>query len=379
LESRSSMMREVFGKLLFVLLMVTSAWAASPKTRHHTPAPSVKAVQDAALAKDRARVLNANPLAMFYYSASDSLGRASLEAHAGAMTLLAPQCYGLDRAGTVHGQIPAGLAEAVVRADLPLMPLVTNSGFDRATAHALLHNSRAQACAVQHLAEIAARDQSVGWQLDIENIAPADKPAYSQFVTRVAARMHREHRLLSVAVVPRFSDVYPDNTAPGFHTGEWGAAFDFRKLGRAADFLVIMAYDQHTPLTPPGPVAGYDWVKAILDYAVRRVPPSKLVLGVPLYGREWVETSQGTSARSLGYKDLKPYLEDPAGVRTWDDLYRTAWFQLREGQTVRTAWFDDARSLLEKLKLVQLYHLRGYAAWRLGEEDPEFWEAGKDQ
>ena len=139
-----------------------------------------------------------------------------------------------------------------------------------------------------------------------------------------------------------------------------------------ADFLVLMAYDQHTPLTPPGPVAGYDWVKAALDYAVRRVPPSKLLLGLPLYGREWVETAGGTTAHSLAYKDLKQFLEDPASERHWDDLSRTTWFQLREGETLRTAWFDDARSLREKLKLVQLYHLRGYAAWRLGVEDRSF-------
>ncbi len=42
--------------------------------------------------------------------------------------------------------------------------------------------------------------------------------------------------------------------------------------------------------------------------------------------------------------------------------------------SLRTAWFDDARSLREKLKLVQIDHLRGYAAWRLGVEDPEFWQ-----
>ena len=29
---------------------------------------------------------------------------------------------------------------------------------------------------------------------------------------------------------------------------------------------------------------------------------------------------------------------------------------------MRTAWFDDARSLREKMKLARLYHLRGYAA-----------------
>jgi len=141
-----------------------------------------------------------------------------------------------------------------------------------------------------------------------------------------------------------------------------------------ADFLVLMAYDQHTPSTPPGPVAGYDWVQAALDYAVGRVPPAKLLLGIPFYGREWDETSRGDKAHSLAYKDLNPFLADPASEQHWDDLSRTTWVQRRDGETLRTAWFDDARSVREKLKLVQLDHLRGYAAWRLGVEDPEFWQ-----
>jgi spore germination protein YaaH len=214
----------------------------------------------------------------------------------------------------------------------------------------------------------------VGWQLDFEGIEPTDKLAYTRFVARVAARLHHDHRLLSVAVVPRFSDTFPGSSAPGFYTGQWGAAFDFRGLGRVADFLVLMAYDQHTSLTPPGPVAGYDWVKGALDYAVRRVPPSKLLLGIPFFGREWAETARATTARSFAYKDLKHFLDDPSSDQHWDDPSRTTWVQLRDGDTVRTAWFDDARSLREKLKLVQLYHLRGYAAWRLGVEDPGFWQ-----
>lgn len=135
-----------------------------------------------------------------------------------------------------------------------------------------------------------------------------------------------------------------------------------------------MAYDQHTPLTPPGPVAGYDWVKAAIDYTVRRVPPAKLLLGLPFYGREWAETSGGTTVHSLAYKDLRPFLEEPESDQHWDDVFRTTWFQLREGDTLRTAWFDDARSLRAKMALVPLYHLRGYAAWRLGVEDPQFWQ-----
>jgi spore germination protein YaaH len=321
----------------------------------------------------RGQVLNARPLAMFYY-VDDSSGMASLQTHADAVTLLAPQCYGLDRTGALHGHISSGVLDVTRHGGLPLMPLVTNSGFDRSIAHALLHNAQAQERATTSLAQVAEREQYVGWQLDFEDIDPADKLAYTRFVARVAARLHHDRRLLSVAVVPRFSDAFPDSSRPGFHTGEWGAAFDFRGLGRVADFLVLMAYDQHTPLTAPGPVAGYDWVKAALDYAARRVPPAKLLLGLPFYGREWVEDSSGITARSLAYKDLKHYLEDPGSERNWDDLFRTTWFQLHEGDTLRTAWFDDARSLREKLKLMQLDHLRGFAAWRLGVEDPEFWQ-----
>jgi len=357
---------------LIILLVAVAAWA-EPKTHHLVPSAAEKAAAEAALGKARARVLNASPLAMFYYS-DDSLGMASLQAHADAMTVLAPQCYGLNRGGALHGQLPAGVLDVARRAGLPLMPLVTNPGFNRSTAHGLLHNPKAQERAAKALAEVAEQNQYVGWQLDFEGIDPADKLDYTRFVGRVAARLHHDHRLLSVAAVPRFSDTYPDNSATEFPTGEWGAAFDFRGLGRVADFLVLMAYDQHTPLTPPGPVAGYDWVKAALDFAVRCVPPSKLLLGLPFYGREWVETSRGATSRSLAYKDLQQFLADPASERHWDDLLRTTWFQLREGETLRTAWFDDTRSLREKQKLVQLYQLRGYAGWRLGVEDPQFWQ-----
>ncbi len=317
--------------------------------------------------------MNASPLVMFYYS-DDSVGLASLQTHAEEMSVLAPQCYRLDSAGGLHGQLPPGVEEMSRQAGLPLMPLVMNPDFDRATAHSLLHNPMAQERAAKNLAVLAERAGFVGWQLDFEGFPPADSSEYVRFAARVAARLHRDHRLLSVAVAPRFSGHFPSISPDGFRTGEWGAAFDYRGLGRTADFLVLMAYDQHTPSTPPGPVAGYEWVKATIDYAVSCVPPEKLLLGIPLYGREWDDPSPSIPAHSLAYKDLKPFFDSPDGERHWDDLSRSTWFQMRDGTTLRTVWFDDARSLREKIALVNLYHLRGFAAWHLGVEDPEFWE-----
>ena len=368
------------GILQVGLALTLATWQgmAVTRARHATHSAVANIAVDPELLVEREHVLNSSPLAMFYYL-DDSPGLTSLQTHTDAMTLLAPQCFDLDRAGGLHGQIPLRALELARREGLSVMPLVKNAGFDRMKAHALLHSAKAQERAAAQLAQVAERDQCVGWQLDFEDIDPADKLAYTRFAARVAARLHQSRRLLSVAVVPRFSDRFPDSYKPGFHTSRWGAAYDYRGLARAADFLVLMAYDQHTPLTPPGPVAAYDWTRAALDYAVRRVPPSKLLLGLPFYGREWAESSRGTSVHSLAYKDLKPYLDDPDAEQHWDDVVRTTWFQLREGNTLRTAWFDDARSLKSKLDLLPLYHLRGFAAWRLGAEDPEFWQLGNNQ
>jgi spore germination protein YaaH len=174
-------------------------------------------------------------------------------------------------------------------------------------------------------------------------------------------------------VTPRFSDGFPDDGDVPFRTGEWGAGFDYRAIGAAADFVVLMAYDQHTSATPPGPVAGYGWVRAALQYATSRIPPGKLVLGIPLYGREWVATPLGQISRSLNYDSVSSLIGRPELEVQWHDAWRTPWVQFREEPDTHTVWFENRRSFEEKLGLVKQFGLRGLAAWRVGYEDPEFW------
>jgi spore germination protein YaaH len=326
-----------------------------------------------ALLKARGHVLGACPLAMYYYS-PDWRGLKSFEQHASQMTLVAPQSFWVDAEGFVHGEVPSLILETARGAKVAVMPLVVNPGFDRRAASALLRSVRAQQRAVTYLAYLAKRDDFVGWQLDLEYMAPQDKSYYTQFVQRAAARLHRECRLLSIAVVPRFSDVYPDaDPSQEFHSDEWGAPYDFRALGRVVDFMTLMTYDHHNSTTPPGPVAGYDWVKAALDYATARVPRQKVLLGIPFYGREWVQSSDVTSARTLTFADAQNRIEQLRVGRLWDERWRTPWFQYSDDSGLHTAYYEDSRSLEAKLELMQKYHLRGFAAWRLGVEDPGFW------
>jgi spore germination protein YaaH len=321
----------------------------------------------------RERILAERPLGMYYYT-DENRSFESLQSNLREIGVLAPQSFRVDAEGYVYGEVPPRALDAARAAGVPVMPLVVNTGFDRGVASALLRDPQARDRMAMYLAYLAARDGYAGWQLDFERLDPADRDLYPEFARRIADRLHRDDRLLSVTVVPRFSDAFPDIPRTGrFFTGEWGAPYDFRALGAAVDFLTLMAYDQHNQSSPPGPVAGHEWVEAAVEYAVARVPPEKILLGIPFYGREWIDNEGSFLSRSVAHSDVRALLTQPEVSLYWDERWRSPWLRYRDDAGWRTIWFEDRRSLAEKLKLVDQYGLRGFAAWRLGAEDPEFW------
>jgi cortical fragment-lytic enzyme len=321
----------------------------------------------------RRKVLNARPLRMFYYF-DDTRGFESLESHGPGITVLAPQCIAVNSDGTIHGSIPARVVATAKEAQLPIMPLIFNQGFDRGTVSALLHSTAAQERAVRAMAEIADRDDVVGFQIDFENMAPADHHLFSLFVRRAAARMHQNGRLLSVAVTPQFSEVKPaDRRHRKIIRDEWSGAYEYRALGRYADLITLMTYDHSGRNGPPGPIAGYAWVRTAVKFAIQRVPHTKLLLGLPLYGREWTVGGNSTQSRSLTFGAIRSLIERPEIHVQWDAQWRSPWFEYSDGTSQRTVWYEDSRSLKEKLDLMEEFGLRGFAAWRLGDEGPDFW------
>jgi spore germination protein YaaH len=317
------------------------------------------------------RILSAKPLAMYYYI-SDSRGLESIRRHGSRMGLLAPQCYWITREGEVRGELPPHIAETARRARLSIMPLIFNRGFDREIVTAMLHNPAAQARAATEMAEIASRERFAGFQIDLENIAPEDQALFTEFVRQAADRLHEKELLLSVTLVPKFSDVYPA-PSPSPSTGEWAAAYDFRALGGLADFLTLMTYDHFGRQTGAGPIAGYEWVRKALDFAVARISPEKILLGIPLYGREWIEEGDRTLSRSLTDQHVRELRIRWKPAAQWDERWQSPWFQFEHRKAVHTVWYEDRRSWSAKLGLISEYHLRGFAAWRLGFEGSTFW------
>lgn len=363
---------------LLALLLGAASLAASQEsksTRPHTHRgrKATAPKQPAPINTFRRQVLTAHPLRMFYYF-DDTRGFESLQSHGPGITVLAPQCFEVGSDGSVHGAIPPRVQEAAKAARLPVMPLLFNPGFDRATVSALLHSKEAQERAARAMADLAERDDDVGFQIDLENMAPADRHLFTLFVRRAAARLHEKGRLLSIAVTPQFSEPQPVTRRhrKTVHD-EWSGAFNYRALGQYADLITLMTYDHSSRKGPPGPIAGYAWVKMAVNYAVQRIPRSKLLLGIPLYGREWTTGGDSTASRSMTYQSVRALIERPEIHVQWNARWRSPWFEYNDGLSQRTVWYEDSRSLKEKLSLMQDFGLRGFAAWRLGDEGPDFW------
>ena len=135
------------------------------------------------------------------------------------------------------------------------------------------------AAQVASIVALTEREHYAGIDLDYENLHAGDRQAFTTFVTRLARALHARGKVLSVAVFAKTTNAGTDPR---------NLAQDYAAIGRAADQVRLMAYDYHWASSPPGPVAPISWVRAVLRYARTQIPASKIILGVPLYGYDWV-------------------------------------------------------------------------------------------
>jgi len=233
----------------------------------------------------------------------------------------------------------------------------------------------------------AVRDRGAdGVNLDFEPLASTYDAEFTALVRTIRAELNKVHRGYQITfdTTGRIGN-YPiaGATAPG-----------------GADAIFIMGYDYRSAgSSPVGSVAplgrtGYDIRDTIAAYRAK-VPASKLILGVPYYGRAWSTASgalhaSNTSSTKTGasttviYDTAAEYLARYG--RHYDAAEGVAWTAYkRENCTATygcvTSWrelyVDDATALGSKYDLVNTYGLRGAGIWALGYDGtrPELWAA----
>ncbi len=311
----------------------------------------------------------ARPLAHFYY-VDDAAAFRSLEQNVDSIGLLSPAWIVVGADGNVRTSVDPKVAQLAAAHGIAVMPIVMNGDFDVAVLRAVLRDEGSRAALAGKLARVALAEGFDGMQLDFENLEAEDRDGYSDLAMRLGEALHRFGKQLSVAVASPVYSIGAVETKPA----SWvktprSEGFDYAKLAAASDFITLMAYDQYATADTPGPVAGIGWVEECIRTILEVVPAAKVTLGLPLYHRHWagkrVTTGSWAEAQAEAIRANAPSL--------WSPLYEEPSLRFERENVTHVIWYHDAASLARRMELSRRYHLRGFSAWRLGQEDPAVW------
>jgi spore germination protein YaaH len=302
-------------------------------------------------------------------------------AHADQISIVSPQVFVMDSTGVIRGSVDPRVVSAARARGVKLIPLVMNPGFDQPSIHRVLTDPGARAQALRSLAELCRVNRFDGLQFDFENFHVSDRDAFTSFTRAAVDSVHRAGCSLSAAVVPRTGDDPGGNSYDRWIYDNWRGGFDYKALADTLDFISYMTYAQHTGGSSPGPVAGYPWMLASLDYVLKQgVPPGKISLGLAGYSDWWYPAYDEKNGARLRGSDI-PYtrglelLAEAGLTATWDTLQRAPYAMWEVHGVFQHLWLEDARAFMAKRKLAVERGLRGYSVWLLGSEDPAVWAA----
>lgn len=324
------------------------------------------------------------PEALFYMTKESRSVQAFID-HVDKIDLLAPGWYDVNEEGLVSGGPNILVLNIAKEQKIGVMPIVANFDFNQKDFHAFVHNEKARQSFLDQLVKAAKQYGYVGFQFDFEHVDYLDRDALSTQVQEAYHLLHQNGLLLSIAVVPNVPDKSIEGAFGAFMFRNWRGAYDLQALSPSVDFVCLMTYSIHNQWTTPGPISAWQWALDNIDFALKSVPPSKLSVGIPLFGYRWytgaphnqgtpTESPNPTAERLTGAEAVLLAKSRQASVN-WDPVDHTAWTWYYRDYNREWVFFTDERSFKERYDLVRNRKLRGFCAWVLGEEDPSIWAA----
>jgi spore germination protein YaaH len=277
------------------------------------------------------------------------------------------------------------------KSGLQLIPTITD-GTDKLVLSGYLAKPEVRTTIVKTIVNLVNKYSFDGIDLDFEGFAfvdgnttwPKTAPNWVLFVKELSVALRAQQKLLSISAPYAFN---PAEKQKGYYVYSWA------EIASSIDRLRIMTYDYS--VAKPGPIGPISWTEKTLRYAVSIMPASKVFIGFPGYGRDWITSVTGTCPATappglkagakaatfrMNYANAKAAIDQAVpifDVKSSEATY--SYQQTFNGLTAkgaattctvnRTVWYQNDRSYLERMNLVAKYRLGGAALWTLGMED----------
>ncbi|WP_240338456.1 glycosyl hydrolase family 18 protein [Peribacillus alkalitolerans] len=281
------------------------------------------------------------------------------------VNVVSPRWYTLVNSGKmVTSTEDAVYVENAHKKGKKVWPLIGNL-FDPDLTDAILSDSKKRQTLVLTLRDSLVKTKSDGINVDFENINPKNKQDFVQFISELKHALQPYGITLSVDVTRQNEDPF------------WSGSFDRKELGKIADYIVIMGYDEHWGTSPKaGSVSSLPWIQEGLQLLMQEVPTHKILLGVPFYTREWVtdHSTQTVKSHDRTMHQINQLIASKGLKKVWDQKASQHYVEYSTASEKHQIWIEDKTSMGKRVDLVKQFHLGGTSAWYLGSETQDIWE-----
>ena len=335
-----------------------------------------KTIEDSVKSNKRfyADTANKNPYirAAFYTPWNKNASLPDLEEYGDKLNTIFPEWFFID---TITYKLEtridsAGLA-LMKKKQLQIMPIFNNfytgKDFDGKLLHVILNDSVKRKFIIKQLVDTLSFYKLQGINIDFEELTEKTNEPLTQFQKELYNTLHPLGMTVTMDVAVKNDD------------------YDYEKLSAYNDYIILMAYDQYSNSTMPGPLSAQKWIEEALDWTAAKIESDKIILGIAGYGYDWKLNEEGKveEVNDISYTTAINTAKNANAIVDYDnDSYNLHYSYTEEEKSKdgsiekfrHEVWFTDAATTFNILRFSDEYATAGTTLWRMGSEDTRMWQ-----
>ena len=319
--------------------------------------------------------------AAFYTPWSGSKSLPSLERYGDKINVIFPEWFFIDEKNSrIETRIDSAGLSQMRKKNLRIMPMLTNFNsfkkdkngelrpdFDGSLIHTILNDTIKQQKFIQQIVDTLLAYHFQGINVDFEEITETTNLPLTRFQKKLYTALHAQNLIVTQDVSAMNDD------------------YDFEKLSAYNDYVILMAYDQYSNSSGPGPICDQKWVEEAVDQAAKKMDSRKIILGLAGYGYDWTSwtNKDGTVEKEVYDRTYAEAIDQARIARASIDFdndnynlhysFTEKMYDSSSPTIKHDVWFTDAATTFNVMRFADEYGLAGSALWRLGSEDPRIW------
>ena len=273
------------------------------------------------------------------------------------LTFLSIFSYQVKEDGTLNKIDDQRFIDEAKKYNVKPVMVITNSkekgGFSPSLARKIISNNEVTNNLFNNILSIIKSKGYYGLNIDFEYVYEKDKDLFINFIKKAADFF--EDYYLSISLAPKTSSS---------QKGLLYEAHDYEKLSKYVNHVILMTYEWGYTYGPSLPVAPFNKVQDVLEYATSVIDKNKIIMGLPNYGYDFkIPYIENQKAKSITNPKAIPLAFNNHAQIVHDNVTKTPSFKYKENNQLHEVQFDDPYSIENKLSLIDDLDIAGASIW----------------